>query len=70
MRSRLFMLALGVALLSAHATTAQTLDGTQPIAVGHRFGPGPIVNGHHRQPTRSEIEERMRELAARTSRTP
>ena len=68
MSSRLFMLAFGVVLLTAHAASAQTVTGPQPVAVGHRFEPGPIVYGHHRQPTRNEIEERMHELAARTLR--
>jgi len=66
MKSPLVALALGVALLSAIAATAETVDGPRPFVAGHPFEPGPIVNGHHRQPTRGEIEARMREAAART----
>ena len=38
--------------------------GAQPCIVGHRFEPGPIVDGHNRQPTRAEFEARTRELSA------
>jgi hypothetical protein len=37
-------------------------EGAQPCIVGHRFEPGPIVDGHNRQPTRAEFEARTREL--------
>ncbi|HET6234842.1 MAG TPA: hypothetical protein VFE41_07740 [Acetobacteraceae bacterium] len=59
-------LALGLALVSARSATAQTGDGTRPCIIEHRFEPGPIVNGHHRQPTFGEIEARTRELWARS----
>jgi hypothetical protein len=36
--------------------------GAPPCIVGHRFEPGPIVDGHNRQPTRAEFEARTREL--------
>ena len=39
---------------------------TEPCIVGHRFEPGPIVGGHHRQPTQAEFEARKRELLARS----
>jgi hypothetical protein len=39
-------------------------DGAQPCIIGHRFEPGPIVDGHNRQPTRPEFEARTRELRA------
>jgi hypothetical protein len=39
-------------------------EGTAPCVVGHRFEPGPIVDGHYRQPTRAEFEARMLELKA------
>jgi hypothetical protein len=39
-------------------------EGAQPCIVGHRFEPGPIVDGHNRQPTRAEFEARTRELRA------
>lgn len=35
-------------------------EGTAPC--GHRFEPGPIVNGHSRQPTPAEFEARRQEL--------
>ena len=44
-------------------------DGAQPCIVGHRFEPGPIVDGHNRQPTRAEFEARTRELRALTQRS-
>jgi len=39
-------------------------ERTGPCIVGHRFEPGPIVDGHYRQPTPREFEARMRELRA------
>ena len=50
--------------LSSHArsATTQTSDATEPCILGHRFEPGPIVNGHNRQPTSAEIEARTEEL--------
>jgi hypothetical protein len=39
-------------------------DRTEPCIAGHRFEPGPIVDGHYRQPTRAEFEARTRELLA------
>jgi hypothetical protein len=59
-------LALDLILMSARASTAQTGDVTTPCIIGHRFEPGPIVNGHHRQPTQSEVDARARELWARS----
>ena len=59
-------LALGLILMSARAATARTGDVTTPWVIGRRFEPGPIVNGHHRQPTQSEIDARARELWARS----
>jgi hypothetical protein len=44
-------------------------EGAQPCIVGHRFEPGPIVDGHNRQPTRAEFEARTRELRALTQRS-
>jgi hypothetical protein len=55
-------LAPGMMLLSARAATAEPTGGIRPCLVGHLFEPGPIVNGHHRQPTQEEIEERLGEL--------
>jgi hypothetical protein len=59
-------LAVGLILISAPAATAQTGDGIKLCVTGHRFEPGPIVNGHHRQPTQGEIEARTQELWARS----
>jgi hypothetical protein len=42
------------------------LEGPEPCTVGHQFEPGPIVDGHHRQPTPLEFESRMRQLRALT----
>jgi len=42
---------------SAHAGQEQRLCIARP-----RFDPGPIVNGHHRQPTQQEINLRIQEL--------
>jgi hypothetical protein len=53
---------LGSILISVGAATAQTGDGTEPCVTGHRFEPGPIANGHHRQPTPDEIEVRTQQL--------
>lgn len=49
-------------------------QGTQTGAaasciVGHRFEPGPIVDGHYRQPTPAEFEARRRELRALSERS-
>jgi hypothetical protein len=43
---------------------------TEPCIVGHRFEPGPIVDGHYRQPTPAEFEARRRELRALSERSP
>jgi hypothetical protein len=43
-------------------------EGTNPCVVGHRFEPGPIVEGHNRQPTPGEFEARTRELRALSQR--
>jgi hypothetical protein len=66
MRPQLVALALGLILMSAQAATAQTGDGTEPCVTGHQFEPGPIVNGHRRQPTPGEPEARMRERRTRS----
>jgi hypothetical protein len=66
MKSQHVALAFGLILISAQAAPAQTA-GTPPCITGHKFEPGPIVNGHHRQPTAGEIEARTRELRTRIS---
>lgn len=53
---------LGVATPGTAA--ADSLGQTKSIAYvcGHGFEPGPIVNGHNRQPTPAEFEARTQEL--------
>jgi hypothetical protein len=58
------VLALGATLFCARAAMAQPGDAIKPCPTGHIFEPGPIVNGHNRQPTQAEIDERTRELWA------
>src|ERR1700735_4191845 len=48
---------------SAQAATAHSDGETKPCFIAHPFSPGPIVNGHHRQPTQAEIDERTWQLA-------
>jgi hypothetical protein len=64
MKPQLVALALSLIMISAGDTQAQPGEGTVPCITGHRFGPGPIVNGHHRQPTSGEIESRTQQLRA------
>ena len=56
--------ALGLALNSVGAAMAQTRGKTMPCIIEHRFEPGPVVNGHHRQPTLGEVEARTQQLQA------
>jgi hypothetical protein len=58
------VLALGLALTSAGDAMAETGGGIKPCIIEHQFEPGPIVNGHHRQPTLSEVEARTQQLRA------
>jgi hypothetical protein len=55
---------LGSILISVGVAKAQTPDGTEACITVHRFEPGPIVHGHHRQPTSGEIEARTLQLRA------
>jgi hypothetical protein len=66
-------LACGLAATAADgrpgSSNAEDGEGTQsviaqPCIVGHRFEPGPILDGHNRQPTRAEFEARTRQLRA------
>ena len=54
----------GALSIFAQAATGEAGVGIMVCATGHLFEPGPIVNGHHRQPTQAEIETRTRELWA------
>jgi hypothetical protein len=63
-----------VTLVSPGPAAADDSDHTQseetaPCIVGHRFEPGPIVDGHYRQPTPAEFDARMRELRAMSQRS-
>jgi hypothetical protein len=58
------VLALGLALISAGDAMAETGGGIKPCIIEHQFEPGPIVNGHHRQPTLGEVEARTQQLRA------
>jgi hypothetical protein len=60
----LVALAFGLSLISAGNAMAQTGAETGTCIIGHRFEPGPIVNGHNRQPTPAEIESRTQQLLA------
>src|SRR5882757_7561258 len=44
--------------IAALPAAAQTDAATTACFLGHRFVPGPIVDGRHRQPTPGEIEAR------------
>jgi hypothetical protein len=64
MKPQLVAFAISLILSSASAAMAQTVAGTELCLVWHRFEPGPIVDGHRRQPTPGEVEARTRELRA------
>jgi hypothetical protein len=64
MKPQFVAFAISLILVSAPAAKAQTGAGTEPCVTWHRFEPGPIVNGHRRQPTPREVEVRKRELLA------
>jgi hypothetical protein len=64
MKPQLVALALGLILISAGNGMALPGDGIEPCVTGHRFEPGPIVSGHHRQPTPGEVEARTQQLRA------
>ena len=51
-----------VIAVAAPRPAAAANSGEGSYVCGHRFEPGPIVNGHNRQPTPSEFEARTREL--------
>jgi hypothetical protein len=60
------ILAIALSQPSRAATDDRQLGGPESCLVGHRFFPGPIVDGHYRQPTPREFEARMQELRAQT----
>jgi hypothetical protein len=63
-KSPLSVVALGLILIFAGNAAAGTGNHTAPCVIGHRFEPGPIVNGHNRQPTPAEVEARTQQLRA------
>ena len=64
MKPQLVAFTISLILASAPAVMAQTAAGTESCVIWHRLEPGPIVNGHRRQPTPGEVEARTRELRA------
>lgn len=64
MNMRLAAAVLSLLLISIGPCAAQSDDQPKPCLAEHRFWPGPIVNGHNRQPTAAEFERRVRELQA------
>jgi hypothetical protein len=64
MKPPLRVLALGLLLTIAREAMAQNGGGTEPCVTKHQFEPGPIVNGHHRQPTPGEVEARTQQPRA------
>ena len=72
-RTNRFAPTLVLALLVVIAVATQSLAaadyGAEPNfegahVCGHKFEPGPIVDGHNRQPTPAEFAARIRELHA------
>jgi len=53
---------LAVLLIAPGPAAAQFGDGKPQCGLGNRFEPGPIVNGHQRQPTQREFDARMQIL--------
>ena len=53
---------LAVCLIAPGTATAQIGDGKPQCAIRAKFEPGPIVNGHQRQPTQREFDARMQIL--------
>src|SRR5579862_3002543 len=64
MQQFLAAFAVGLILVSVPAGTAPQGNGSQRCATAFKFGPGPVVNGQHRQPTAAEVDQRMQELQA------
>jgi hypothetical protein len=46
---------------AADSRAGPRFEATASILCAHRFEPGPIVNGHNRQPTPAEFEARIRQ---------
>jgi hypothetical protein len=63
-KPQLVAFAISLLVVSTPVVMAQASARPAPCVIWHRFVPGPIVNGHRRQPTPSEVEARLRELQA------
>ncbi len=63
-KPQLVAFAIGLLVICTPLVMARASAVPAPCAVWHRFVPGPIVNGHRRQPTPGEVEARLRELEA------
>ena len=63
-KPRLAAFAIALLVVSAPAMMARASVAPAPCTIWHRFVPGPIVNGHRRQPTLGEVESRLQELQA------
>jgi hypothetical protein len=62
--NHLVALTFALSLISAGNALAGVGAATGTCIIGHRFEPGPIVNGHNRQPTPAEVESRTQQLLA------
>jgi hypothetical protein len=60
MKREVIASAIGLFLIVAQPAEAAHDQG--PCVTGQRLGPGPIVNGRHRQPTQHEVELRVQRL--------
>jgi hypothetical protein len=54
---------LGVVALFPPSPAAADSRTAVSDVCGHKFEPGPIVNGHNRQPTPAEFEARIRQYS-------
>ena len=64
MIARIAILGLALVLSPARAEASPSGGMEKACPAEPHFLPGPIVNGHSRQPTPAEFEARMRELQA------
>lgn len=63
-KPKLVAFAISLLMVSTPAAAAPASATAAPCTIWHRFVPGPIVNGHRRQPTPGEVEARLRDLEA------
>ena len=62
MKRSLIITAVGLLLAFTLSASAHAGQEQRLCIARTRFEPGPIVNGHHRQPTQQEVYLRMQEL--------